>query len=179
MEDRDVPFENPEAQLRSGQVAEDPDLTPDLRTGLPDAPHRLGVLAGGSVGEVQPEDVDAGVEQLAKDLGLTARGTDRRHDLGSARASLARAGHYDEPPVARVWGTGGTVESLASVTGPVGASSGRGGPSSSCSITGSRQTTLASTSPAAAESSARKSWPPPIRVRSKKWRATGTASTRA
>src|SRR5262249_38282595 len=119
------------------------------------------------------------LQELTEDLRVAAGRTDGRDDLGAAGPVGDRAGGHQLCPWARGLRTGpGAVVSRA-VTGPVGAPAGGGGRSSSCSIMGMRQTTLARTRPAAAESSARKSWPPPIGVRSKKLRAAGTASASA
>src|SRR2546421_2987298 len=146
------------------------------------------MLLGRPVGEVEPEDVNPRLEELAQDLGLAAGGPDRGDDLGATgvvrgcaarRNPIRSGGRHQLCPVVRVCGTGVGAAGIGAVTGPVGASSGLGGLSSSCSMIGIRQTMLASTRPAAAESSARKSWPPPIRVRSKKSRTGCTARTSA
>src|SRR4029453_7139809 len=157
-----------QAELGPRQVAHDPDLAPSLLADLSDAPNVLGLVLRRPVGEVEPEDVDPGLEQLTEHLGLPARRAERGDDLG------ATGGGHQLWPEGRVRGMVAGAGVSGAVTGPVGASSGGGGRSSSCSITRGRQTTPARTSPAAAESSATKTWPPPIWVRSKKSRTGGT-----
>src|SRR5262249_14762851 len=148
----DVVLQLAEPQLGARQVAEDADLPARLLARGPDPPHVLGVLPGSAVGEVEPEDVDPGVQELAQHRWLPARWPGGGDDL---RATPG--GGHQLCPDGCVLGTGLGAAGSWAVTGPVGASSGGGGLSSSCSITGSRQTTLASTRPAAADSSATKS----------------------
>jgi hypothetical protein len=84
VEDRDVALKVAEAELWARKVAHDPDLATDLLTDRADPPDVLGLLIRGAVGEVEPEDVDAGREELAQDIRRAARGPDRGDDLGAA-----------------------------------------------------------------------------------------------
>ena len=67
-----------------------PTSRPSSRRDLADPVDVLGVLVGGAVGEVEAEDVDSGLDQLAQHLGLAARRPDGGDDLGAARSALAR-----------------------------------------------------------------------------------------
>src|SRR5262249_16659748 len=118
VEDRDAAFEISETELRAGQVPHDPDFTAGLLAHGPDPFDGVRPLTRGPVGEVEPEDVDAGVEQLPEDWGLAARGPDGRDDLGASRG-----GGHQPPPEGRVRGTGVGAAGIGAVTGPVGASS--------------------------------------------------------
>ena len=68
-------------QLRARQVAEDADLLAAPLRGLARHRHVLRVIVAGPVGEVEPEDVGAGLDQLEHALDGASRGADRRHDL--------------------------------------------------------------------------------------------------
>ena len=68
------PSRSPRRSFGPGQVAEDPDLTADLLARRADPAHGLGVLLRRAVGEVEPEDVDAGLEQLTQHLRVALAG---------------------------------------------------------------------------------------------------------
>ena len=67
-----------------GQVAEDPDLLAGALGRLAGHRHVLGVVVAGAVGEVEPEDVGARLDQLDHALDAAGRGADRGHDLRSS-----------------------------------------------------------------------------------------------
>ena len=78
----DVVAQLADPHLRPRQVAEDRGLVPEpLRRGADRHDRRRVALALG-VGEVEPEDVDARLEQTLEDRRVPARGPDRGDDLG-------------------------------------------------------------------------------------------------
>src|SRR5207344_1956578 len=104
-----------EAQLRAGQVAEDPDLTAHLLADRADPAHVLRLLLPRAMREVEPEDVDAGGEQFAQDLRRAAGRPDSRDDLGATcvirgcaarRNPICSRGRHHDWPEGRARGTG-------------------------------------------------------------------------
>ena len=78
----DVAGDRPQADLGPAQVLQHGELTAHLLADRPDRRERGGVLLVRAVREVEPEDVDARLDQLPEH-GRVARGRpDRRHDLG-------------------------------------------------------------------------------------------------
>jgi hypothetical protein len=84
VEDGDTALQLAEPELRSREVADDPHLPAGLLAHRADPADVLGVLVGRGVGEVEPEDVDPRIEQLAEHLRGPARRTDRGDDLRAA-----------------------------------------------------------------------------------------------
>src|SRR5215831_11122399 len=87
------------AHLGSTEILEDSDLP----IGFPTYPTNVGEEDGmflvGPVRKVEPEHVDAGVNELAQDRRLPGRWADRRHDLRPNRRQGigTRAGHNPLP----------------------------------------------------------------------------------
>ena len=77
----DVVAQLADPQLRPRQVAEHRDLAPDPLGGGADRLDRLRVALAVGVGEVEAEDVGAGLDQLLEDAGVPARRADRGDDL--------------------------------------------------------------------------------------------------
>ena len=69
-------------QLRPGQVAEHRHLAADLLGGGADRLDRLRVALAVGVGEVEAEDVGAGLDQCLEHLRVPAGRADRGDDLG-------------------------------------------------------------------------------------------------
>ena len=78
----DVVAQLADPQLRPRQVAEHRDLAPDPLGSGADRLDRARVPLSIGVGEVEPEDVGAGLDQALQDVLVPARGTDRGDDLG-------------------------------------------------------------------------------------------------
>jgi len=77
----DVVAQLADAQLRAGQVAEHRNLPPDPLGGGADRLHRARVTVAVGVGEVETEDIGAGLDQAGQDVGVPTRRTNRRNDL--------------------------------------------------------------------------------------------------
>ncbi len=77
----DAAGEMADAQLRSGQVAEDADLTAGLIRGGADVVHDLGVTRYVGMREVQAEYVHPGLDHLYEGLGVPAGRSDRCDDF--------------------------------------------------------------------------------------------------
>src|SRR5947207_14715423 len=74
-----------EPQLRSLQIGENADRPPGVGFDLANFGESGAVLVVGAVAEIEPEDIDPGVEQRAQALAAGARRPDRREGLGAAQ----------------------------------------------------------------------------------------------
>jgi len=83
--------EHADAKLRALQVGKRGERTPDRRFRRAHGPQRRGVLVVGSVAEIEPEHVDAGLGQRAHHLRRVARGSQSGDDARAAPADHARA----------------------------------------------------------------------------------------
>ena len=75
-----------EPQLRTLQIGENADRPSGLRLDAADVLEQRALLVVAAMAEIQPENVDPGVEQRAQPLAAGARRADRRDDLGAAQA---------------------------------------------------------------------------------------------
>src|SRR5262249_22062792 len=71
--------------LGPAQVLENPHMCSGLTAQLADVSKDRRVLLVGAVREVEPKDIDAGVDQLAQDRGRARRRADRGDDLRAYR----------------------------------------------------------------------------------------------
>src|SRR5690606_1773677 len=85
--------EHAHADLRALEVLEDPDAAAEVLGGLADDVDDVEVVLALAVREVQPEDVDAGLDQPHHDLGRGAGRTQRGDDLRAAPGVRGREVH--------------------------------------------------------------------------------------
>ena len=77
----DVVAELADPHLRTGQIAEHGNLAADPPGGDADRLDRARMTLAIGVGEVEAEDIDAGLDQALEDGRVPARGADRGDDL--------------------------------------------------------------------------------------------------
>ena len=83
--------ESPDADLGAGQVREDRDRLAKLVAGFPDPTDDLAVALGGSVGEIEAEDVDAGAGEGEDHVRRRGRRPNGSHDFGTQAHPLAQS----------------------------------------------------------------------------------------
>src|SRR5262245_26364900 len=88
-----------EAHLGPAEVLENGDLPTGLPTDATDVNEECRMFLVRPVRKVEPEHVDAGVDEFAQDRRLAGRRADRRHDLRPNRRQGigTRAGHDSSP----------------------------------------------------------------------------------
>src|SRR4029077_15977107 len=102
--------EGAEAQLRSLQVSKDADRSARRFLQCADGLDSPLVVAALAMAEIEPEDVDAGMEQSGDDLRCRGRRTERGNDLGAAltthvlfpRWAIARPEHQDGAEIVNI-----------------------------------------------------------------------------
>ena len=81
-----------EPKFRALQIGENTDRPSALRFDAPDLLEQRALLVVAAMAEIQPENIDPGLEQRAQPLAAGARRTYGRDDLDAAQAAPGRLG---------------------------------------------------------------------------------------